>query len=46
MAQGTKEALREVIVHTGPAEPERSSSLQGHEFKDDKPFDKDQLLIT
>lgn len=36
--KGTKEALREITVHPGPAEEELFSSLGGNKFKGDKLF--------
>lgn len=39
MVKGTKEALREIIVHPGPAEQEFFSSIDGNKFKEDKIFD-------
>uniref|UniRef100_A0A1A8BG53 HAT C-terminal dimerisation domain-containing protein n=1 Tax=Nothobranchius kadleci TaxID=1051664 RepID=A0A1A8BG53_NOTKA len=39
MVESTKEALKEIIVHPGPAETEFFSSLDGNKFKGDKIFD-------
>ena len=39
MVEGTKDVLREIIVHPGPAEEEFFSSLHGNNFKGDKLFD-------
>ncbi|KAL6461570.1 hypothetical protein MHYP_G00297140 [Metynnis hypsauchen] len=39
MVEGTKEALREIMVHPGPAEEEFFSSLQGNKFKGDRLFE-------
>ncbi len=39
MIQGTKEALRQLITHPGPAEQEFFSCLEGNKFKGDKLFE-------
>lgn len=39
MVEGTKEAPREIIVHSGPVQEEFFSSLDGNKFKRDKLFD-------